>query len=100
MPSEPVSIAAQSLSRSPNRLAVTITSNCLGRRTSCHRAIVGVHVLQLDVRIVRRVQRRHLVAPELPDSITLALSTECTRLSRRRASSKATRQTRSISGAL
>ena len=35
MPSEPVSMAAQSESMSPNRLSVTMTSNCLGRRTSC-----------------------------------------------------------------
>ena len=35
MPSEPVSIAAQSERRSPNRLSLTITSNCLGWRTSC-----------------------------------------------------------------
>ena len=35
MPSEPVSIAAMSDSMSPNRLSVTITSNCLGLRTSC-----------------------------------------------------------------
>jgi hypothetical protein len=35
MPSEPVSIAAQSDSKSPNRLLVTITSNCFGLRTSC-----------------------------------------------------------------
>ena len=35
MPSEPVSIEATSESMSPNRLSVTITSNCLGQRTSC-----------------------------------------------------------------
>ena len=35
MPSEPVSIAATSDSMSPNRLSVTITSNCFGQRTSC-----------------------------------------------------------------
>ena len=35
MPSEPVSMAATSDSMSPNRLSVTITSNCLGLRTSC-----------------------------------------------------------------
>jgi hypothetical protein len=34
MPSEPVSIAATSDSMSPNRLSVTITSNCFGARTS------------------------------------------------------------------
>ena len=35
MPSEPVSMAATSDSTSPNRLSVTITSYCLGQRTSC-----------------------------------------------------------------
>ena len=35
MPSEPVSIAAMSDSMSPNRLSVTMTSNCFGLRTSC-----------------------------------------------------------------
>ena len=35
MPSEPVSIAAISESMSPNRLSVTMTSNCFGQRTSC-----------------------------------------------------------------
>ena len=35
MPREPVSIAAQSDRMSPKRLLVTITSNCLGLRTSC-----------------------------------------------------------------
>src|SRR5205814_1116651 len=35
MPSEPVSIAAQSDNKSPNRLLVTMTSNCFGLRTSC-----------------------------------------------------------------
>ena len=31
----PVSMAATSESMSPNRLSVTMTSNCLGQRTSC-----------------------------------------------------------------
>ena len=34
MPSEPVSIAAISDSMSPNRLSVTMTSNCFGAFTS------------------------------------------------------------------
>ena len=34
MPSEPVSIAAMSDSMSPNRLSVTMTSNCFGDFTS------------------------------------------------------------------
>jgi len=33
MPSEPVSIAAMSESMSPNRLSVTMTSNCFGHFT-------------------------------------------------------------------
>src|SRR5262249_6430983 len=35
MPSEPTAIAAQSERMSPNMLSVTITSKCLGSRTSC-----------------------------------------------------------------
>ena len=35
IPSEPVSIAARSDKRSPNRLSVTMTSNCLGQRVNC-----------------------------------------------------------------
>src|SRR6056300_662793 len=35
MPNDPVSIAAKSDSKSPNRLSVTITSNCLGQRVNC-----------------------------------------------------------------
>jgi len=35
MPMEPVSMAASSLRMSPNKLEVTITSNCEGLRMSC-----------------------------------------------------------------
>ena len=35
IPREPVNIAAQSLNKSPNKLSVTITSNCLGSLISC-----------------------------------------------------------------
>ena len=35
IPSEPVSIAASSDRMSPNKLSVTITSNCLGFLTNC-----------------------------------------------------------------
>ena len=35
MPSDPVSMAAQSDNTSPNRLSVTMTSNCFGSRTNC-----------------------------------------------------------------
>jgi hypothetical protein len=39
MPSEPVSIAAISESMSPNRLSVTMTSNCFGHaRAACRRS--------------------------------------------------------------
>ena len=39
MPMEPVSIEASSERMSPNMLPVTITSNCLGARTSCMAAL-------------------------------------------------------------
>ena len=35
MPKEPVNIAASSDSMSPNKLSVTITSNCFGFLTNC-----------------------------------------------------------------
>src|SRR5690606_4371970 len=39
MPMEPVSMEASSERMSPNMLSVTITSNCLGARTSCLAAL-------------------------------------------------------------
>ena len=39
MPIEPVSIDASSDKMSPNMFPVTITSNCLGARTSCIAAL-------------------------------------------------------------
>ena len=39
MPSDPVSMAAQSERMSPNMLVVTMTSNCRGSRTSCMAAL-------------------------------------------------------------
>ena len=58
MPSEPVSIAATSDSMSPNRLSVTMTSNCFGPAHELHAAGVGQHVLELDVGVLRLVQWR------------------------------------------
>ena len=52
MPSEPVSMAATSDSMSPNRLSVTMTSNCFGAADELHGAGVGEHVAELDVREV------------------------------------------------
>ena len=82
MPSEPVSMAATSDRMSPNRLSVTITSNCLGARTSCmppasasmcSSVDVGVaglvgggdHLVPQDARLhdVALLHRGHLVAP-------------------------------------
>src|SRR5271170_5885738 len=53
MPSEPVSIAATSDSMSPNRLSVTMTSNCFGQRT-----------FQLDVLIFARMQLTDDLVPQ------------------------------------
>ena len=49
MPSEPVSIAAASDRMSPKRLSVTITSNCLGLRTSCIAQLSARMWLNCDV---------------------------------------------------
>ena len=49
MPSEPVSMAAMSERMSPNRLSVTITSNCFGIAHQLHGAVVGEHMLELHI---------------------------------------------------
>ena len=64
MPSEPVSMAAQSDSRSPNRLSVTMTSNCLRVAHELHAAIVGIHVAELDILVFGVVQLLDLLAPQ------------------------------------
>src|SRR6185312_10134560 len=98
MPSEPVSIAAQSDSKSPKRLSVTMTSNCFGLRTSCI-AQLSAYMCESSTSLYSVscsfcISSRH----STPDSMTLAFSTEQTLLLRLRASSKATRPTRMISG--
>src|SRR6187431_1846414 len=80
IPMEPVSMAAWSDSMSPNRLSHTITSNCLGLRTSCmaqasarmccsstslaSRACVALHLVPQHARLhhVALLGRVHLVA--------------------------------------
>ena len=57
MPSEPVTMAASSDSMSPNRLSVTITSNCFGCAHELHGAIVGEDVVQRHVAVALLVQR-------------------------------------------
>jgi hypothetical protein len=64
MPRLPVSIAASSDNRSPNRLSVTITSNCLGAAHQLHRAGIGIHVRQLHIRVIAVVHLLHHVAPQ------------------------------------
>ena len=50
---------------SPNRLSVTITSNCLGQRHQLHGArIVSIHVRQIDIWIFLVVDFLHHVAPQ------------------------------------
>ena len=57
-------MAAQSTRISPKRLSVRITSNCLGARTKLHGAVVGVHVGQLDIWIIRVVYFLYNFAPQ------------------------------------
>ena len=49
MPSEPVSIAATSESMSPNKLSVTITSNCSRPAYQLHAERVGELVVEFDI---------------------------------------------------
>ena len=98
IPSDPVSIAAQSESISPNKLSQTITSNCFGALTSC--------IAQLSANICSNF----ILFPSFlcssvitslhktPDSITLAFSTEVTLLFLFLARSNATLPILSISG--
>ena len=64
MPIEPVACAASSDSTSPNRLSVTMTSNCFGPPHQLHGAIVGEDVRELHVAIFRIVQLLHFLAPQ------------------------------------
>ena len=97
MPSDPVSIAAVSDNISPNKLSVTITSNCLGQRHSCI-APASAYICESSTSeysawcILSTVSRHRT-----PDSITFAFSIEQTLLPRLLANSKADLATRSIS---
>ena len=64
MPSEPVSIAASSDSMSPNRLSVTMTSNCLGLRTSCMAQLSAYMCVSSTSGTRRRAACLHLLAPQ------------------------------------
>ena len=90
-------MAAQSDSMSPNRLSVTITSNCFGARTSCMAQLSAY--MWLSSTSANSWSCTHCASSRqsTPDSMTFAFSTEQTRLSRFCASSKATRQARRIS---
>ena len=97
MPSEPVSMAAMSDSMSPNRLSVTMTSNCFGQRTSCmppESASWCSSCTSLNSRSCTWVTTSFHKTPVF---ITLRFSIDVTLLRRLRASSKATRAMRSIS---
>ena len=91
MPSEPVSIAAQSDSRSPNRLSVTMTSNCLGWRTSCMAQLSAYMWLERDVRVLAVVQLLHRLAPQHAGLHDVGLLDRGDRCRACRASSKPTR---------
>ncbi len=99
MPIEPVSIAASSLRMSPNRLPVTITSNCLGALTSC--------IAALSTYMCSSSTSGYCACTPLTTSFqnwkvssTLALSTLVTFLRRFLAAWNATCAMRSISGRL
>ena len=97
MPRLPVSMEARSLSRSPNRLPVTITSNWRGLRTSCMAQLSAYMWLSATSGNSRAPRAVTVWRQSRPDSITLAFSTLHIRFWRLRASSNATRATRSIS---
>ena len=64
MPSEPVSMAARSESRSPKRLSVTMTSNCFGQRVSCIAPASAYMWRELDVLVLGGVHLGDDLAPE------------------------------------
>ena len=90
-------MAASSDSMSPNRLSQTMTSNCLGSRTSC--------MAQASARMCCSSTSLASAActavttwfHSTPVFMTLRFSAECTLFLRLRARSKATRAMRSIS---
>ncbi len=97
IPRLPVSIEARSDSRSPKMLLVTMTSNWRGLRTSCM-AQLSAYICDSSTSANSRSRKAVTVwRQNRPLRITLAFSTLVTRFFRLRASSKATRATRSIS---
>ena len=103
MPSEPVSMAAQSDRMSPKRLSVTMTSNCLGLRTSCMAQLSAYMWLSSTFgELALVVHPWTFLAPQHAGlSITLAFSTDMSAgpVALACASSKATAATtRRISG--
>jgi hypothetical protein len=99
MPIEPVSIEASSERMSPNMLPVTITSNCLGVRTSCI-AQLSTYMWVSSISGKARASALTTSLQSCEVSRTFALSTEQTRLPRLRAASNATRAIRRTSGSL
>src|SRR6266849_3599299 len=97
MPSEPVSMAATSESMSPNRLSVTMTSNCFGQRTSCMPPASASWCSSTTSLNSRACSAPTTSCQSTPVFITLRFSMDVTLLRRLRASSKATRAMRSIS---
>src|SRR5665647_2870846 len=99
IPMLPVSMAASSLSTSPNRFSVAITSNCLGSRMNCMAQLStsmwrsSTSGWRSATRIATARHRREL-------SSTLALSTECTNLRRPSATVNAYSTSRSTSASL
>ena len=76
MPSEPVSIAARSESRSPKRLSVTMTSNCFGQRVSCMAPASAYMWLSATSGYSAACTSVTTWRQSTPDSITLAFSIE------------------------
>jgi hypothetical protein len=82
---------------SPNMFSVTITSKSRGRLQQMHGRGVHQHVLEAHVGKLRRQMRSTVARHRREVSSTLALSTEVSLRGGPRASSAASRTTRSIS---
>ena len=97
MPIEPVSIAAHRERMIAEQIVGDDDVELLGLAHQLHRAIVGEHVLSSTSAYSAACSAVTSSRHSTPDSITFAFSTEQTLLPRLRASSNATRATRSIS---
>ena len=97
MPSEPVNIAAVSLSKSPKRLSVRITSNCFGYLTSCI-AQLSANICSSSTEVYSFLCKSVTVfLQNNPVSITLDFSADETLFFLNFANSNATLETLSIS---